>query len=75
MSAIMAEPEHVDEQMPLLAQPSHMSNTKKTPTPLPKLQLTIALLLQMCEPITSSSLYPYINQVSPPTPFCFIRSG
>ena len=65
----MAEPDYVDEQRPLLAQPSHVSKTKKRPTPLPKLQLTIALLLQMCEPITSSSLYPYINQVSPPSPF------
>jgi hypothetical protein len=61
----MAEPEHVDEQRPLLAQYSHLLKTKKRPTPLPKLQLAIALLLMMCEPITSSSLYPYINQVNP----------
>jgi hypothetical protein len=65
----MAQPDYVDEQSPLLAQPSHVSKMKKTPTPLPKLQLTIALLLQMCEPITSSSLYPYINQVSPSSSF------
>jgi hypothetical protein len=65
----MAEADYVDEQSPLLDQTSHVSKAKKTPTPLPKLQLTIALLLQMCEPITSSSLYPYINQVSSPSPF------
>lgn len=36
---------------------------KKAPTPLPKVQLGIILLLQICEPITSQSIYPYINQV------------
>ncbi|KAF8630792.1 hypothetical protein AX15_002722 [Amanita polypyramis BW_CC] len=32
-------------------------------TPLPKLQITILLILQLCEPITSTSIYPYINQL------------
>jgi MFS family permease len=36
---------------------------KKARTPLPKIQLGIVLLLQICEPITSQSIYPYINQL------------
>ena len=36
---------------------------KRLPNPLPKLQLAIILLLQVCEPITSQSIFPYINQV------------
>ena len=32
--------------------------------PLPKLQLAIVLLLQVCEPITSQSISPYLNQVT-----------
>ena len=39
------------------------SQKKRTPNPLPKLQLAIVLLLQICEPITSQSIFPYINQV------------
>jgi hypothetical protein len=39
------------------------SQKKRLPNPLPKLQLAIVLLLQVCEPITSQSIYPYINQV------------
>ena len=33
------------------------------PNPLPKLQLAVVLLLQVCEPITCQSILPYINQV------------
>ncbi|KAF9560725.1 MFS general substrate transporter [Agrocybe pediades] len=32
-------------------------------TPLPKFQIAIILVLQLCEPITSQSIYPYINQL------------
>lgn len=39
------------------------SQKKRLPNPLPKLQLAIVLLLQVCEPITSQSIFPYINQV------------
>ena len=39
------------------------SQKNRLPNPLPKLQLAIVLLLQVCEPITSQSIYPYINQV------------
>jgi len=36
---------------------------KKTPTPLPMVQISIIMLLQLCEPLTSHSIFPYINQV------------
>ena len=36
---------------------------KKKPTPLPKLQLSILLLLQLAEPITSQCILPFITQV------------
>jgi hypothetical protein len=50
----------VDEQTALLAP---QSKNQRQPTPLPWLQISIVLLLQVCEPITSQSIYPYINQV------------
>ncbi|KAJ7820078.1 major facilitator superfamily domain-containing protein [Mycena olivaceomarginata] len=31
-------------------------------TPLPKLQLSVILFIQICEPLASQSIYPYINQ-------------
>lgn len=50
----------VDEETPLLhAEPT---NERKV-TPLPKGQIAICLLLQVCEPIASQSIFPYINQV------------
>lgn len=39
------------------------SKQKRRPTPLPKLQIWIVIILQLCEPITSQSIYPYINQL------------
>jgi len=50
-----------DEETPLL---SVNPQKKRSPNPLPKLQIAIVLLLQVCEPLTSQSIYPYINQVS-----------
>ena len=50
------------ETQPLLGLASD-SQKKRLPNPLPKLQLAIVLLLQVCEPITSQSILPYINQV------------
>lgn len=48
-----------DELAPLLpTQPS-----KKARTPLPTIQLAILLLIQFAEPISSMSIYPYINQL------------
>ncbi|KAJ7026612.1 major facilitator superfamily domain-containing protein [Mycena alexandri] len=32
-------------------------------TPLPKFQLAIIMLVQVCEPLASQSIYPYINQL------------
>lgn len=32
-------------------------------TPLPWLQIAIMLLLHTCEPISSQSIYPYVNEV------------
>ncbi|KAJ7690111.1 major facilitator superfamily domain-containing protein [Mycena rosella] len=46
-----------DEVTPLLPGP------QSGPTPLPKLQLAIIMLVQICEPLTSQSIYPYINQL------------
>jgi len=48
-----------NEQTPLLKKPQ-----KPAYTPLPKLQIAIVLILQICEPICSMSIYPYINEVS-----------
>ena len=49
-----------DEETALLAE----RKTLKTPTPLPRLQIFILLLMQLAEPITSNCIYPFINQVS-----------
>lgn len=59
MSAI-DQRRYVDEETPLLYDgPS----TKPLRTPLPKLQIAILLFLQCCEPMTSITIFPYINQV------------
>ena len=52
--------EAADEETPLLLQ---KQKQKKAPTPLPYLQIGIVLLLQLCEPLCSMSIYPYINEV------------
>ncbi|KAJ7589891.1 major facilitator superfamily transporter [Mycena floridula] len=46
-----------NEETPLLAR------KPRKPTPLPMGQITLLMLLQICEPITSQSIYPYINQL------------
>ena len=48
------------EEAPLLAGTGHF----KKRMPLPKHQICIVLLLDICEPITICSIYPYINAVS-----------
>ena len=45
------------------------SQRKRPPNSLPKLQFAIVLLLRVCEPITSQSIIPYINQA------CLLRSS
>ncbi|KAH9026662.1 MFS general substrate transporter [Lactarius hengduanensis] len=47
------------EETPLL----HDGKALRTETPLPITQITVLLLLQLCEPITSLSINPYINQL------------
>jgi hypothetical protein len=55
-----AEPQNVpNEETALLG----ASVKKRRRTPLDKTQLSIALLMQLAEPITSQSIYPYITQV------------
>ncbi|KAH9850280.1 MFS general substrate transporter [Lenzites betulinus] len=51
----------VDEETALLAPPER--KPAKPPTPLPKLQIFILLLMQLAEPITSQCIYPFINQL------------
>ncbi|RDX43402.1 MFS general substrate transporter [Lentinus brumalis] len=36
---------------------------KRKPTPLPKLQIGILMLLHLAEPITSNCIFPFINQL------------
>ncbi|KAJ6570054.1 major facilitator superfamily domain-containing protein [Mycena vulgaris] len=50
--------DEINEATTLLPRPQ-----AKRPTPLPKLQLAIIMLVQICEPLTSQSIYPYINQL------------
>ncbi|KAJ6540841.1 major facilitator superfamily domain-containing protein [Mycena vulgaris] len=51
---------NVDERTALLAKPTPAPPMK---TPLPKRQLAIIMLVQICEPLASQSIYPYINQL------------
>lgn len=43
--------------------PSSAESPKQRRTPLSWLQISIMLLLHTCEPISSQSIYPYINEV------------
>ncbi|KAF8150913.1 major facilitator superfamily domain-containing protein [Crassisporium funariophilum] len=55
-----ASPNTSSEETPLL---DTIAQKRPQPNPLPRLQIAIVLLLQVCEPITSQSIYPYINQL------------
>ncbi|KAI9445817.1 MFS general substrate transporter [Russula earlei] len=48
-----------DEETPLLQH----SNAPRKPTPLPKAQFFLLLLLRLAEPITSHSISPYISEL------------
>ncbi|KAJ7354216.1 major facilitator superfamily domain-containing protein [Mycena albidolilacea] len=48
----------MDETTALLPKPGSPPRT-----PLPKLQLSVILFIQICEPLASQSIYPYINQL------------
>jgi hypothetical protein len=39
---------------------------QRSPTPLPKVQIGILMAIQLAEPISSSLIYPFINQVRLP---------
>ena len=56
----MSSPTRQDEETPLLQR----DNAPRRPTPLPKAQLFLLLLLRLAEPITSNSISPYISEVS-----------
>lgn len=74
----MSSPERLasgmeDERSPLLLQrdddPSDYRSAKPSvsissePTPLPKLQIGVCLLIQFAEPITALCILPFINQL------------
>ena len=48
-----------DEETPLI----HDNGARRKPTPLPKTQLFLLLLVRLAEPITSHSISPYISEV------------
>jgi len=50
-----------DKSAPLLDQRSRPWK----PTPLPRLQMSVTLLIQMCDVLAAQSVNPYINQVLP----------
>ncbi|KIY45865.1 MFS general substrate transporter [Fistulina hepatica ATCC 64428] len=52
-----------DEETPLLPYSSEMVESMRRRTPLPLLAIAITYFLQVCEPLTSQSIYPYINQL------------
>jgi hypothetical protein len=55
----MSSPKHQDEETPLLQR----DNAPRKPTPLPKAQMFLLLLIRLAEPITSHSISPYISEV------------
>jgi hypothetical protein len=60
MRSVSTEP---SEEDPLLPQVQEAQPPDKQTTPLPKLQLSVLLLLQLAEPISSFIIFPFINQV------------
>ncbi|KAJ3568782.1 hypothetical protein NP233_g5486 [Leucocoprinus birnbaumii] len=62
MSSITTSMKTPDEETPLLTPPV-LPSQKPRASPLPKLQIAIIVLLQLCEPISSQSIIPYINQL------------
>jgi hypothetical protein len=52
------------ERQPLLRPVDEEASVQQTVTPLPKLQFSILLFLQMMEPTNNQVIYPFINQVT-----------
>ncbi len=50
-------------ETPSIPDPVHAPDVEVAATPLPKLQLFILLYLQLAEPITSTVIYPFVNQL------------
>ena len=53
-----------DEETPLISD----GNPQRKGTPLPLAQILVLFILQLAEPITSSSIRPYINEVESSIP-------
>lgn len=49
----------VDEETPLLQE----TQQKKKPSPIPWPQITLLLVLQLAEPLTSQVIYPFAPEV------------
>ncbi|KIM39395.1 hypothetical protein M413DRAFT_447318 [Hebeloma cylindrosporum] len=49
----------IDEETPLL----HENNGNKPPTPVPWIQFSLVLFLQLAEPLTSQVIYPFAPQL------------
>lgn len=63
-----------EESRPLL-QEGQGAKAKKKPTPLPKLQIGILMLLHLAEPITAHCIFPFIKQVCPLILPCAVYLG
>ncbi len=60
--AIMHRSESTEDSGSTTLYEEERSYDKKKRTPLPWMQLSIVYLIQFAEPITSSVIYPFINQ-------------
>ena len=60
-----------DEETSLISD----GNPQRKATPLPLAQILVLFLLQLAEPITSSSIRPYINEVESSIPITALVSN
>ncbi|KAF7331438.1 Major facilitator superfamily multidrug-resistance DHA1 sub-family [Mycena kentingensis (nom. inval.)] len=60
MESAVAEHFNATERTPLL---SREEEAEQKRTPIPWKQLSIVMLIQICEPMASYSIYPYINRL------------
>lgn len=58
----MAEPATYDED-PETTMAQWEPNVQESPTPLPKFQLFLLMLVQFAEPVTSTVIFPFIPQL------------
>lgn len=66
--ASMGPSAHTDDELPSSfiedeTTPSTALGPDDRPTPLPKMQMTILLLLLLCEPVSGFVIYPFVAQV------------